>query len=285
MDGKEILQPIATKIINNICNNKSHSHAYLLEVNDFSENEDIINGFLKYLLNDCDIGCKCENCEKIIRKQHPEIKYIKPAGQFLKKEQVIELQDEFSKKPVFSKRKVYLIYGAEKFNQSSANTILKFLEEPDENIIAVLLTNNIYNVINTIKSRCQVIRFIPNEKYKHDNFIDHANIFFKYEEIGKEFIYFENSYKEYFSNKDEILHFFESGIYLYKEALNKVINAEKIEDKEISLIVDLIISNNSKMKLVKKINLLKEKMENIKYNPNTNLLIMDLFLRLENDYE
>ena len=42
-------------------------------------------------------------------------------------------------------------------NSFSANTILKFLEEPNENIIAFLLTNNRYHVIDTIVSRCQIL--------------------------------------------------------------------------------------------------------------------------------
>ena len=59
---------------------------------------------------------------------------------------------------------LFIIYNAEKLNTSSANTILKFLEEPEENIIAVLTTDNRYQVLDTILSRCQNLVFAPNLK-------------------------------------------------------------------------------------------------------------------------
>ena len=40
----------------------------------------------------------------------------------------------------------------------SLNSLLKFLEEPDKDIIAILMTNNINNVLSTIISRCKVIK-------------------------------------------------------------------------------------------------------------------------------
>ncbi len=42
-------------------------------------------------------------------------------------------------------------------NLSAANSILKFLEEPEEGIIAILITNNRYELLDTIRSRCQII--------------------------------------------------------------------------------------------------------------------------------
>ena len=58
---------------------------------------------------------------------------------------------------------IYVIDQAEKLNDSSANTILKFLEEPEEDIIAILVANNRYKVLDTILSRCQVITLINND--------------------------------------------------------------------------------------------------------------------------
>ena len=52
---------------------------------------------------------------------------------------------------------------------SSANTILKFLEEPAPNIVAILLTKNIYQVLETIVSRCQIISLA---KHKEENLKD-----------------------------------------------------------------------------------------------------------------
>lgn len=56
-------------------------------------------------------------------------------------------------------RKVYIINGADKLNKQSANSILKFIEEPDNNITALLVTDNLYSVMPTIRSRCQILSF------------------------------------------------------------------------------------------------------------------------------
>ena len=66
------------------------------------------------------------------------------------------MMDKFSTKPVFTKFNMYVIREADRFNSSSANTLLKFLEEPEDNILGFFITNNKENVISTIRSRCQV---------------------------------------------------------------------------------------------------------------------------------
>ena len=75
------------------------------------------------------------------------------------KEQILGLQNEFSTKAIESKYKVCIILNCEQLNKYAANSLLKFLEEPEENIITILLTNNIGQVLKTIVSRCQVITF------------------------------------------------------------------------------------------------------------------------------
>jgi DNA polymerase-3 subunit delta' len=51
--------------------------------------------------------------------------------------------------------KVALIYPAEKLNQSSANALLKTLEEPSSDTVLILLTHNSGRLPITIRSRCQ----------------------------------------------------------------------------------------------------------------------------------
>ena len=63
---------------------------------------------------------------------------------WIKKEQLLELQEEFMTKGLLTSKKIYIITDATKLNTSSANSILKFLEEPADNIIAILLADNIH---------------------------------------------------------------------------------------------------------------------------------------------
>lgn len=55
------------------------------------------------------------------------------------------------------KLRLGLISQAERLNQSSANILLKILEEPPRNVI-IILTATVPNVIQTIQSRCRIIR-------------------------------------------------------------------------------------------------------------------------------
>ncbi|RCW93584.1 DNA polymerase III subunit [Winogradskyella arenosi] len=57
--------------------------------------------------------------------------------------------------------KVMIIWMAEKMNIPSANKLLKLIEEPPEKTIFLLITEDEEQIINTIKSRCQVLHFPP----------------------------------------------------------------------------------------------------------------------------
>ncbi len=58
-------------------------------------------------------------------------------------------------------KRVVLISEAEKMNAESANAFLKTLEEPGENVMIFLTTSKPDYIIQTIKSRCQQIKFAP----------------------------------------------------------------------------------------------------------------------------
>lgn len=57
--------------------------------------------------------------------------------------------------------KVMLIWMAEKMNTSSANKLLKLIEEPPNKTIFILIAEDEEQIINTIRSRCQVLHFPP----------------------------------------------------------------------------------------------------------------------------
>jgi len=145
---------------------KGISHAYLFNINENVYAEKMIISFIKSILckehESSEEYEKCSICKKVEEGNHFDLKKIYPDGLWIKKEQLDELQKDFSKKPVESDKKVYIIYEVEKLNKSSANSLLKFLEEPEEGIIAILITNNINLVMNTIVSRCQLINFKKN---------------------------------------------------------------------------------------------------------------------------
>ncbi|SHJ58206.1 DNA polymerase-3 subunit delta' [Maribacter aquivivus] len=57
--------------------------------------------------------------------------------------------------------KVMLIWMAEKMNTAASNKLLKLIEEPPDKTIFLLLCEDEEQIIQTIKSRCQVVHFPP----------------------------------------------------------------------------------------------------------------------------
>ncbi|MFV0566881.1 MAG: ATP-binding protein [Flavobacteriaceae bacterium] len=57
--------------------------------------------------------------------------------------------------------KVMIIWMAEKLNDSAANKLLKLIEEPPNKTIFILIAEDDTQIINTIRSRCQILHFPP----------------------------------------------------------------------------------------------------------------------------
>ena len=73
--------------------------------------------------------------------------------------------------------KIMIVWMAEKMNISASNKILKLLEEPPEKTLFLLITEDEEDIIQTIRSRCQVLHFgaLP-EKIIADSLVSKFNI-------------------------------------------------------------------------------------------------------------
>lgn len=169
LENYQIAQPYAYKIMKNAVKRSEHSHAYIIETNGYLDGMGLAISFAKALF--CVNDQSTQNiCDMIDNNDFPELKIIDPEGLVIKKEEIDDLQYDFSKKPIYSDKKIYIINKAERLNKSAANSILKFLEEPEQDIVAILITENIYNMLSTIVSRCQVISLIGINIIENPNF-------------------------------------------------------------------------------------------------------------------
>ena len=106
-------------------------------------------------------GCgTCSACVRVKRGVHPDFHRIEPEGAagYLAA-QVRDIIHDVALAPIEGPCKVYLIEGADLFNDSSANAILKTLEEPPADVHFILTAPSAEPVPQTIRSRCQVVRF------------------------------------------------------------------------------------------------------------------------------
>ena len=115
----------------------------------------------------------CQSCRQIEAKTHPDIIFADYAYQatLLKEEEeeqqnikietVRALTNASQQKAVAAKWKVFIIDKAEKLVPAAANALLKFIEEPPQNTVWILVSSKRETMLPTIKSRCQSIPFAP----------------------------------------------------------------------------------------------------------------------------
>lgn len=86
---------------------------------------------------------------------NPYIKILY-SDSLIDKSKITELKESFLTTTFDNNKKLYFIKQVDKLNVSASNKLLKFLEEPENNILGFLFTNNINAVLPTIKSRCEI---------------------------------------------------------------------------------------------------------------------------------
>ena len=162
---KEI-QPQVYQMLQNSMRKNRIAHAYLFEGERATGKKETGVLLAKSLFcespNEDEVPCnKCANCRRIDNDNHPDVHVIEPDGLSIKKEQIQYLQEEFTKKSVESSKKIYILVDAEKMTVQAANSLLKFLEEPVSDTLAILITEHSQRILSTILSRCQLIAFQP----------------------------------------------------------------------------------------------------------------------------
>lgn len=105
-------------------------------------------------------GCgTCSACRKIQSGHHPDLYTLKAESREIQVEQVRSLQRWIYIQPHQAQRKVTLIEEAHRLNASSANALLKVLEEPPLYATIILLARATAPLLPTIKSRLMTISF------------------------------------------------------------------------------------------------------------------------------
>lgn len=110
--------------------------------------------------------------ERAIADVHPDLTWIAPSGahEILVGDVDGPVVSAASKTPFEAERRVFVIERADEFGDEAANRMLKTLEEPAPFVHLILLTDRLGEVMPTIRSRCQLVRFdaAPSEQVAAD---------------------------------------------------------------------------------------------------------------------
>lgn len=156
-------QPIVYQTLRNGLINNKVAHAYLFHgPKGTCKKEAAVLLAQSIICQKYDFACEeCDTCRRIKDMNYNDVIFIDGSIETIKKEQIQNIQDQFSKTALeISQEKIYIINNIENASISSLNSLLKFLEEPISNTItAILIVDNIDNLLPTIVSRCQIIPF------------------------------------------------------------------------------------------------------------------------------
>lgn len=288
LDNYDSVQSTACKLLKDSIKNNCLSHAYLIDENGYSDSYNFVISFVKEILREDYIklnkGPDIDNLFKRIDEgNYPEIEIVNPDGMLIKKQQILDLQKKFSLDPVEGIRRIYIIRDCDKMRSETANSMLKFLEEPVNNVIAILMTNNYNNILPTIISRCQIVKLNSVNTFNIDEEI--LNVAFNFvqaievEKINtltlEKQIVFDNIQQK---DREKMTMLFDYLIDIYYDIVKKYIGLSNFKYNKYIEIYNKICDINDYDKLLRKIDILLRYRDYIKCNVNVNLLFDSLIV-------
>ncbi len=200
------------------------AHAYLFSGPEHIGKRTLALNFSKMVLNGPD-GDIEKNVDLIVVRPIEDKKEIII-------DQIRELEKKLSLSPHSSDYKVAIIEQADRMTEQASNALLKTLEEPSKTTILVLLTADSGKILDTIKSRCQVLKFLPIKKSALEELLGNKA-------MGKQEIeriieiagYKPGKIVELIANKDRMDELMEELDYFSKLSSRNI--AEKMEKAEL----------------------------------------------------
>ncbi len=162
--------------LNNIIKNKSFANGYIFYGAEGLGKKQTALEFIKEIFKQSSPSANVE--ESITNNNHPDFliiepdslsatkgsgssypeKTIKSGSEIIKIAQIRNIKTFLGQKSINSGKKIVLIINAHLLNEAASNCLLKTLEEPSNGIF-ILLTSKLNLLLDTIISRCQIIRF------------------------------------------------------------------------------------------------------------------------------
>ena len=165
-------QKVAYRILENALMKNQLAHAYLFTGEKGTPKLETAYLLVQSLLCDKQ-GFACETCEKckhVSNGGYADLIYVDGINKSIKKGEILDIQERFSKtKLERDGKKVYILDGVENATSEALNSLLKFLEEPESDTIAILISEHSDRILETIVSRCQNIPFYKTNTTELEN--------------------------------------------------------------------------------------------------------------------
>src|SRR5688572_14933146 len=100
---------------------------------------------------------------RVAHGTHPDLTWVRPSGAHVMRVDDVDgpVVGAATRTPFESSRRVFVLERVDTMNDEVANRLLKTLEEPAHFVHLILLTDSLGRVLETVVSRCQLVRFEP----------------------------------------------------------------------------------------------------------------------------
>ena len=100
---------------------------------------------------------------RVMHDAHPDLTWVRPSGAHVMRTEDIAhpVVLAASRTPFEARRRVFVLERVHTMNDEAANRMLKTLEEPAPFVHLILLTDQLGRMLETVVSRCQLVRFDP----------------------------------------------------------------------------------------------------------------------------
>ncbi len=114
---------------------------------------------------------KKEEFEKVFFSGNIDVGTVIPCRNNILVNSIRELEREANFRPYEAKARIFIIDDADKMNDAASNALLKTLEEPAPTTYLFLISSRPDSLLQTIRSRCQTIRFAPVDAKNIERFL------------------------------------------------------------------------------------------------------------------
>ena len=138
------------------------AHAYLLHGPPGSGKAETARAFAGELLAKRRQGPR-ERATRAEHGAHPDLTWVTPSGahEMLRRDVDESVVAAAAHTPFEAQHRIFVLERADTMNDEAANALLKTLEEPPAYVVLILITDKLTQVLPTIASRCQAVRFDP----------------------------------------------------------------------------------------------------------------------------
>jgi DNA polymerase III subunit delta' len=100
---------------------------------------------------------------RALHGSHPDLTWVRPTGAHVMRTGDVDqaVVGAATRTPFEARRRLFVLERVETMNDEVANRMLKTLEEPASFVHLILLTDSLGQVLETVVSRCQLVRFDP----------------------------------------------------------------------------------------------------------------------------